>query len=113
MHSKRNRTPRWILLNLIMLTAIGGLALEHGLHLTPTGHKITLVLIIAVFYGLMGLWVKSNATALEDRDAEERRRLSHDPTHYRAPALPARKRSPFQETVSYYRRETLNKQEKQ
>jgi len=112
MYSKQNHTPRWTMLNLIVLVAIGGLALEHNLHLTPVGHKITLFLLVAVLYGLMGLWVKSNATALEDIDTEERRRQSHYPTQYGTSAFPTHRQPHFQETVSYYRRKTMNKQEK-
>jgi hypothetical protein len=112
MRSKRDRRPRWNMLNLIVLAAVGGLALEHSLHLTPTGHKITLFLIIAVIYGLMGLWVKSNATALENLDAEEYRRQSRDPSIYGTPAFPTRTQSHFQETASFYRRESLDKREK-
>lgn len=112
MRSNRNRRPRWTMLNLIMLATIGGLALEHSLHLTPLGHKITLFLVITVIYGLMALWVKSNATALEDLDAEEYRQQSHDPALYGTPTFPTRTQSHFQETVSFYRHETRDKQEK-
>jgi hypothetical protein len=112
MRSKRNRRPRWSVLNLIMLATIGGLALEPFLHLTPTGHKIILLLIIAVIYGLMGVWVKSNATALEDLDAEEYRKRSRDPAVYGTSQFPTRTQAHFQETVSLYRREALDKQEK-
>jgi hypothetical protein len=112
MRSKRNRRPRWSVLNLIMLATIGGLALEPFLHLTPTGHKITLFLIIAAIYGLMGLWVKSNATAVEDLDAEEYRIQSHNPAVYGTPEFPTRAQLHYRETVSFYRREALDKQEK-
>lgn len=113
MRPKRNRRPHWTMLNLIMLATIGGLALEHDLHLTPTGHKIAMFLIVVVIYGLIGLWVKSNADALEDLEAEEyRRRQSHDPSLYGTPAFPTRTQSHFQETVSFYRHETPDKQEK-
>jgi hypothetical protein len=112
MRAQRNRKPRWIMLNLIMVATIGGLALEHSLHLTPTGHKIILFLIIAAIYGLMGLWVKSNAAALEDLDVEEYRAQSHNPAVYGTPAFPTRAQLHYRETVSFYRREALNKQEK-
>lgn len=112
MRSERNRRPRWTLLNLIMMATIGGLVLEHSLHLTPLGHKITLFLIIAVIYGLMALWVKSNAMALEDLGAEEYRKQSRDPSLYGTPMFPTRTQAHFQETVSLYRHETLDKQEK-
>jgi hypothetical protein len=112
MRSKRNRRPRWTMLNLIVLVAGGGLALEHSLHLTPSGHKIILFLIIAVVYGLMGLWVKSNATALKDLDAEEYRTQSHNPAVYGTPEFPTRAQLHYRETVSFYRRESLDKREK-
>jgi len=112
MRSKRNRRPRWSMLNLIVLAALGGLVLEHNLHLTPTGHKIALFLIVVIIYGLIGLWVKSNATALEDLDAEEYRRQSRDPALFGTPAFPTRTQSHFQETVSFYRHESPDKQEK-
>ena len=112
MRTQRNRKPRWTMLNLIVLGAVGGLVLEHNLHLTPTGHKIILLLIIAAIYGLMGLWVKSNATALEDLDAEEYRKRGRDPAVYGTSQFPTRTQAHFQETVSFYRRESLDKQEK-
>jgi hypothetical protein len=112
MRAQRNRKPRWIMLNLIVLGAMGALVLEHSLRLTPTGHKIILLLIIAAIYGLMGLWVKSNATALEDLDAEEYRKRSCDPAVYGTSQFPTRTQAHFQETVSLYRRESLDRQEK-
>jgi hypothetical protein len=112
MRAQRNRKPRWIMLNLIVLGAVGGLVLEHNLHLTPTGHKIILLLIIAAIYGLMGLWVKSNATALEDLDAEEYRTQSRNPAVYGTPEFPTRAQLHYRETVSFYRRESLDKREK-
>ena len=39
---KRSHRPRWSTLNLILLLAAGGMVLEHGLHLAPTGHKLIL-----------------------------------------------------------------------
>jgi hypothetical protein len=112
MRAQRNRKPRWIVLNLIVLGAMGALVLEHNLHLTPTDHKIILLLIIATIYGLMALWVKSNATALEDLDAEEYRKQSRNPAVFGTPQFPTRTQAHFQETVSLYRREALDKQEK-
>jgi hypothetical protein len=112
MRSKRDRRPHWSTLNLILLVAGGGLALEHRLHLTPTGHEITLVLIIAVIYGLMGAWVTSNAAALEDLDAEEYRKQSRNPAIYGTPEFPTSAQSHFRETVSLYRRESPDKQKR-
>jgi hypothetical protein len=112
MRSQRNRKPRWIMLNLIVLAAGGGLALEHSLHFTPTGHKITLFLIIAVIYGLMALWVKSNASALQDLDDMDYRRRSRDPAVYGTSQFPTRTQAHLQETISFYRRESLDKPEK-
>jgi hypothetical protein len=112
MRSKRNRKPRWNMLNLIILLAVGGLALEHRLHLTPTGHTIVLILIVVILYGLMGLWVQSNATALEDLDAEDYRTLSRDPSVYGTPEIPTRTQSDFRETVLYYRHESPDQRER-
>jgi hypothetical protein len=112
MRSNRNRRPRWNMLNLILVLAVGGLALEHRLHLTPTGHTIVLILIVVILYGLMGVWVKSNATALEDLDAEEYRKQSRDPAVYGTPEFPTRTQSDFRETVSYYRHESPDKRER-
>jgi hypothetical protein len=112
MGSRRNREPHWNMLYLVLPLAVGGLALEHRLHLTPTGHTIVLILIVVVIYALMGLWVKSNAIALEDLDAEEYRRQSRDPAVYGTPEYPTRTQSDFRETVSYYRHETPHQRER-
>jgi hypothetical protein len=112
MRSKRDRRPHWSTLNLILLAAVGGLALERGLHLTPTGHEITLLLIIAVIYGLMAAWVTSNAAALEDLDAEEYRKQSRNPAVYGTPESPTSAQAHFRETVSFYRHESPDKQER-
>ena len=112
MGSKQNRRPRWNMLNLVLLLAVGGLALEHWLHLSRAGHTIVLILMVVVIYGLMGLWVKSNETALEDLDTEEYREQSRDPAVYGTPEFPTRTQSDFRETVSYYRHESPDKREK-
>jgi hypothetical protein len=113
MRSRKKLKPRWRVLNVITLATIGGLALEHSLHLTPTGHKIILLLIIAVIYGLIGLWVKSNATALEDLDAEEYRKQSRDPAVYGTSQFPTRTQAHFRETMSFYHHEALAERKKQ
>jgi hypothetical protein len=112
MRSKRNRGPRWNTLNLIILLALGGLVLEHRLHLTPTGHTIVLILIVAILYGLTGLWVTSNAMALEDLDAEEYRQRSSDSAVYGIPEFPTPTQSDFWETWSYYRHESPDRRER-
>lgn len=112
MRSKRNRTPRWQTLDLILLATAGGLILEHHLDLTPTGHKLALILFIAFVYGWMGLWVKSNATALESMDAEEYRKKGRNPALYGTPAFPTRTQFHFQKTVAFYRRHSLDKRER-
>jgi hypothetical protein len=112
MRSKQNRRPRWNTLNLILLLAVGALVLEHRLHLAPTGHTIVLILIVVVIYGSMGLWVQSNAAALEDLDAEDYQKQRRDPAVYGTPELPTRTQSDFRETVSYYRHESPDKREK-
>ena len=113
MCSKRNRGPRWNMLTLVLLLAVGGLVLEHWLHLTRTGHTIVLILMVVVIYGLMGLWVKSNETALEDLDAEVYRNQSREAAAHGTPEYPTRSPSGLQETVSYYRHETLDRQNRQ
>lgn len=103
MRSKRNRRPRWTMLSLILILAVGGLVLEHSLHLTPIGHKIILFLIMVVTYGLMGLWVKTNSAALEDLDAEKHQEQSRDPDVYGTREFPTPAQARFREVVSFYR----------
>lgn len=98
MRSKRNRLPHWNTLNVILLLAIGGLMLEHYLHLTPIDHKIALYLCVGVSYGLIGLWIKSNGTVLGDLD--EYRPQHHDV--YRDEQFPMG-------TSSLYQQETAGK----
>ena len=113
MGSERNRRPHWNMLTLVLVLAVGGLALERTLHLTATDHTIVLILMVVVIYGLMGLWVKSNETALEDLDAEEYRKQSRESAAHGTPEYPTRSPSGLQETVSYYRHETLDRQNRQ
>lgn len=112
MHPKRSRRPRWNTLNLILLLAAGGLFLEHGLRLTPTGHKIALFLVVTIIYGSMALWVKSNAAALQALDDTEYRRQSRDPAVYGTPESPTRTQSHYRDIASFYRHESLDRQEK-
>lgn len=106
---KRSHRPRWSTLNLILLLAAGGMVLEHGLHLAPTGHKLILFLIVAVVYGLMGLWVKANTAALQDLDDTEYRKRYSDPAVYGTPESPTRTQSHYREIASFYRHETPDK----
>jgi hypothetical protein len=105
MRPKRNRGPRWNRLDLIMLLAVGGLILEHGLHLTPTGHKLVLCVIVGVVYGLMGKWVSANAAALQDLDTEKCREQSRDRAIYGTQESPTRVQARFREVMSFYRHE--------
>jgi hypothetical protein len=100
-------------LNLILLLAAGGLFLEHGLHLTPTGHKIVLFLIVLVIYGSMALWVKANAAALQELDEAEYRQRSSDMTVYGTPESPTHTQAHYQEIMSFYRHESLDRRGKQ
>ena len=103
MHSRRNRRARWNLLSLILLLAVGGLALDHKLHFTPTGHKIALLLTVAVIYGLIGLWLRFNAAALHDLDDMEYRKQSRDPSVYGTLESPTRTQLHYREITSFYR----------
>ncbi len=96
MSPKQNRRPGWKVLYQILLLAIGSLALEHMLHLTPIEHKLTLLLIVVVIYGAIGLWLKSNAADLE-------RPESRTPAPYKTPASTP---TSLREGVSFYQRET-------
>jgi len=113
MHPKQSRRPHWITLNLILLLAAGGLFLEHGLHLTPTGHKIALFLIVIALYGSMALWVKANAAALQDLDDAECRQRSPDMTVYGTPESPTHNQSHYREITAFYRHESLDRRGKQ
>lgn len=106
MRSKRNHKPRWGMLSLILLLAIGGLALEHNLNLTPTGHKIALFLVIIVIYGLIGLWIQSNAPALQDLDDIEHRKQRRAPAAKGTPESPSFEQTHFQEVASLRRPES-------
>jgi hypothetical protein len=105
MRPKRNRGPHWNVLNLIVLLTVVGMVLEHGLHLTPTGHKIVLLLITIAIYGLMGLWIKSSEVALQDLDDMEYRRQSCDPATYGTVQFPTRTQAYFRNVLSSYRHE--------
>jgi hypothetical protein len=90
------------MLNLILLVAVGGLVLGHGLHLTPIDHRFILFLIILGIYGLIGLWIKSNAAALQDLGAEEYRKQSRDPEVYGTLRFPTRIQSHFRDVAAFY-----------
>lgn len=109
MHPKRNCKPRWNMLNLIVLLAVGSLILTHGLHLTPTSHKVMLFVIVVVIYGLMGWWVKANTAALEALDAEKCREQSCDPIVYGTREFPTPTQARFREVMSFYRHEAPHK----
>lgn len=109
MYSKRHRKPRWHLLDLILLLAIGCLVLGHGLHLTPMSHKLTLFLIVVVIYGLIGWWIRANSAALEDLEVEKYRAQSRDPSVYGTQAFPTRTQARFREIMSFYRHQSPDK----
>lgn len=106
MRSHRPHRPRWNALYFILLIAISGLVLTHGLHLASVDHKIVSLLIIVVVYGLMSLWIKSNTEALQDLEDAEYRQLSRDPAVYGTRQFPTRTQVNFREKVAFYRRET-------
>jgi hypothetical protein len=106
MRLKRDRKPRWKILNLIVLLVLGSLILETSLHLTPLGHKITLFLLVIAVYGLIGGWVKANTAALEDLDAEKYQEQSRDPALYGTRGFPTRTQARFRQALSLYRHET-------
>ncbi len=103
MRSDRNHRPHWSLLYPILLLSVGGLVLEHHLHLSQNGHKVILLLVIAIGYSLMGLWIKSNAAALQDLDGEDYRKQRRDPAVYGTPEFPTQTQFHYQEAVSLYR----------
>ncbi len=105
MYPERNRRPRWNRLYLIVLPAVGGLVLENDLHLTPTGHKLVLVLIVGVVYGWIGQWVGANAAALENLGAEKCQEQSHNPVLFGTREFPTRVQARFREVMSFYRHE--------
>jgi hypothetical protein len=102
MRAKRQRGPRWTMLHLIMLLGMGGLILAHDLHLSPAEHKLTLYLIVAAAYGLLGLWVRSNKRALYRQEAERYRQQRRDPTVYGTLEFPTRTQDHFRRTVSIH-----------
>jgi hypothetical protein len=108
-HSKRNRRPRWNALYLILLMTIGGLVLTPRLHLTSIDHKIVLLLIVVVIYGVIGLWIKSNTEALQDLDDAEYRKQSRDPAVYGTRRFPTRTQAHFRDVTSFYRHESPDK----
>jgi hypothetical protein len=107
-----NRRPRWLLLYLIVPLGVGGLVLEHHLHLTQNGHKVVLLLIIVAVYGLMGMWVRSNATALQDLDGEAYRKQRRDPAVYGTPEFPTQAQYHYRETMALHDRLSSNEQKK-
>lgn len=109
MHPERNRKPQWKMLNVIALLAAVGLVLEHGLHLTPVGHEITLVAIVIVTYGLMAKWASANAAALEDLNAKTHQEQSRDPAVFGTRECPTYTQARFREALSFYRHEAPHK----
>ncbi|NLF79458.1 MAG: hypothetical protein GX573_27510 [Chloroflexi bacterium] len=92
---KRNRRPRWYVLDLIMLLAVGALVLEHSLNVTPIGHKVILSVIVVAVYGLMGSWVKANTATLDALDAEKCREQSRDPAIFGTQEFPTHTQARF------------------
>ena len=109
MRPKRNRGPRWNRLDLIMLLAVGGLILEHSLHLSPIGHRGILSVIVVVVYGLMGLWVKANTATLDTLDAEKCRQQSRDPATFGTQESPTYTQARFREVMSFNRHDAPHK----
>ncbi|MBI5960853.1 MAG: hypothetical protein HY866_19095 [Chloroflexi bacterium] len=106
MRSNRNRGPRWNRLYLILLVVAAVLVLGHKLHVSPAEHKIILLGTIVVIYVLVGGWIKSNAAALQDIDAEAYQKQRRDPAVYGTAEFPTNTQAHFKHVTSFYRHET-------
>jgi hypothetical protein len=53
-------SKHWLQLYAVFALSIGALMFEHQMNLTSLDHKIVMLLIVVVIYGLLGLWIKSN-----------------------------------------------------
>jgi hypothetical protein len=67
-----NTRPKWRLLNLIVLLAIGLLVLGERANLSPLGREAVEIAIVLAAFGLIGLWLRANAAALA-REPRNRR----------------------------------------
>lgn len=63
--------PKWWVLYGLLALAVAGLVAAHRLGLPATAETIMQGLIVAVFFGLIGLWLSANTGALL-RDDEAR-----------------------------------------
>ncbi len=61
-----NTRPKWRFLNLIVALAVGLLALDAHAHLSQLGHEAAEIGIVLVVFGLIGLWLHSNAEAIRN-----------------------------------------------
>lgn len=71
--SGNNSRPQWRWLNLIVLLAIGLLALDGRAHLSAMGHEAAEIGIVLVVFGLIGLWLLANAGAISSEPWDRRR----------------------------------------
>lgn len=61
---QNNPRPKWRLLNLIVVLAFGLLALDARAHFSQVGHEAAEIGIVLVTFGLIGLWLLTNAGAI-------------------------------------------------
>ena len=64
--------PKWRLLDLIIVLAVGLLALDARAHLSQIGHEAAEVGIVLVIFGLIGLWLWTNADAISSQPWDDR-----------------------------------------
>jgi hypothetical protein len=70
--SDNNTRPQWRWLNLIVLLAVGLLALDGRTHLSELGHEAAEIGIVLATFGLIGLWLLANAGAISNGPPDRR-----------------------------------------
>lgn len=95
--------PRWRLLDLIMLLAIGLLVIDGKAHLSRLGHEFAETAILLVWLVTICVWLLANASAISREQRQESgssyRAVSERTTVYRSNAQPANQRSDFAESL--------------
>jgi hypothetical protein len=68
---RSNLRPKWWQLYLTLPFLIALFVVDSRLKISTRGHQVVQIAIILLVYGLIQLWLKSNATALSGFDLEQ------------------------------------------
>jgi ABC-type dipeptide/oligopeptide/nickel transport system permease component len=65
--------PAWWLIEALLVLFIGLLLLDHFARLSPAWHHVFLLMIIALVYSGMSLWLRTNREALVEQESTRRK----------------------------------------